>query len=73
MTRAQANALSQALAGQTIAHVVSFAYDAGGVESASVALDPALIYTGAQLAQLTTYCANHALALTIKAQQMGVT
>lgn len=73
MTRAQALALSTALAGQKIKHALGFSYDAAGAETANVTLDPAITYTGDQLAQLTTYCASHGLTLTLVMAQMGVT
>lgn len=73
MTRAQAIALSAALATQDIGHSIGFTYDAGGNETASVSLATGPTYTGAQLAQLTNYCAQHGLNLTIVVDQMGVT
>lgn len=72
MTRQQAYALSVALEGQDIGHSIAFAYDAGGVESASVTLDTGPTYSGVQLAQLTNYCTGHGLALSIVVAQMGV-
>jgi hypothetical protein len=73
MTRAQANALSLALAAQDVQHAIDFAYDAQGAESASVALATGPVYSGAQLASLTTYCAAHGLTVTVIVSQMSVT
>lgn len=72
MTRAQANQLSLALASQAIGHEIVFSYDAGGAETVSAQLSTAIVYTGAQLAQLTNYCTTHGLALTIQTASMGV-
>jgi len=72
MQRAQAYALSVALEGQDIGHEIVFTYDAQGVETASVRLDTAPTYTGAQLAALTNYCAQHALNLSVVVSEMGV-
>lgn len=73
MTRAQANALSVALATTDVQHAIQFTYDAQGAESATVVLATGPTYTGAQLAQLTTYCAAHALAVNVVVAQMSVT
>lgn len=72
MTRAQALQLSQALEAHTIAHNVQLRFDAGGVETWSVALDTAPTYNGDQLSALADYCVAHALTLTLQVQAMGV-
>lgn len=73
MTRAQANQLSVALEGQDIPHSIGFAYDAQGVESASVTLSTAITYTGPQLAALANYCGQHALNLTLIVAELAAT
>lgn len=62
-----------ALEGQKINADAQMRFDAAGVENWNVILDPSVTYTGAQLAQLTTYCANNNLNLSVIVQQMGVT
>lgn len=72
MTRAQAGALSLALASQHIGHDIVFSYDGGGAETASAQLDTKLVYTAAQLSALADYCTTHGLALSIQIAAMGV-
>lgn len=72
MTRAQASALSQALASQHIGHEIVFSYNAQGVESASAQLSTTLIYSAAQLSALAGYCTQNGLSLSIEVASMGV-
>lgn len=72
MNRAQAGALSAALATQHIGHDIVFIYDAQGVETASAQLSTAIVYTAAQLEALSSYCTAHNLSLSIQIASMGV-
>lgn len=72
MTRAQAGALSLALASQHIAHEIVFSYDGGGAETASAQLGTKIIYTASQLAALANYCTTNGLSLSIQIASMGV-
>lgn len=47
-------------------------FDAAGVETWQVQLDPATTYSGAQIAQLQTYCAQNGLQLVLQAATIGV-
>lgn len=73
MTRAQAIQLSQALEAHSLGHSIVFTYDQAGNETASVTLAIGPVYTGAQIGQLATYCANNGLNLSLVVDQMGVT
>lgn len=72
MTRAQANALSQALAARHVGHEIAFAYDGTGAESANVELTAGIPYGGPDLAALAQYCAANGLVLSIVPSSMGV-
>lgn len=61
-----------ALASQGISHDLLFSYDAQNVETVSAQLATKLVYTGAQLAALTNYCATKSLSLSIQVASMGV-
>lgn len=73
MTRAQANALMVALAGQKLNADAQMRFDPAGAEGWNVQLDPDGTYTGAQIAQLQNYCNQQGLSLTLALKQMGVT
>lgn len=73
MTKSQALALMSALEGQKISADAIMRFDAAGNESWQVSLDSETVYTGAQLTQLTNYCTQNNLALSVIVQQMGVT
>lgn len=46
----------------------------GGVEQAfTVQLDPAQVFTGTQLSQLATYCAQNTLSLSAQFTTIGIT
>lgn len=73
MTKAQATALLAALEARSIPCDVLLRFDAAGAEQWSVQLDTVRVYTGAELAALTSYCANNGLTVTVLFQQLGVT
>lgn len=73
MTKAQALAVMNALesVGMPASAVMTFA---NGVEQPwTVQLDASHVYSGAQLGQLATYCANNNLTLSAQFTALGIT
>lgn len=73
MTKAQALQLANALEARSMPCDILLRFPAGGQETWSVQLDTTRTYMGADLAALTTYCANNGLTLSIIVSEMGVT
>jgi len=72
LDKAHALALMGALEGQKVNADALLRFDAAGAESWQVAIDPAVVLTGAQLAALTTYCAQQGLTLSATFSYLGI-
>lgn len=73
MTKPQALAMLAAMEGANIPGSVVLAFPQVGVPSYQVALDTSHIYTGVQLGQVASYCAQNGLTLSAQVSNMGVT
>lgn len=72
MTKGQALALMNTLEGAKVSASAVLLFDAQGVESWTVQLAPSIIYSGAQLAALTSYCASNGLTVSAQVTQLGI-
>lgn len=73
MTKPQALALMNALEGAKVAASAVLSFDVSGAPSWTVQLAPTVVYSGAQLAALTSYCATNNLLLSAQVAELGVT
>lgn len=72
MTKAQALALVNALEARKMNCDALLRFDQAGVETWSVQLDTANVFTGADLTALAAYCATNNLVLSAQFSQLGV-
>lgn len=73
MTKAQAYAMLDAMETVKMGGSVVMTFKAGVEQPFAVQLDPSQVFTGVQLGQLATYCANNALTLTATFTTLGIT
>lgn len=73
MTKAQAYAMLDAMETVKMGGQVVMRFANGTEQPFAVQLDTSQIYTGAQLGQLSTYCAQQGLTLSAEFATIGIT